>query len=227
MTPAAGGAGVEVFAQGRGGVDQLVGGAIAAAAAAERSRVRWSWRPRLPGGRGRQGHARRSSPPRGGPGRPPRRARPGRRSASALSATEIPFDCEPNSFWSASLTALRLAARDVEAAAGEVVGLVRGEGQGERRRSPPRPPPPSAGAGRETPASRFIPSRIGWLASLSHRRRPVCASRHSRRLFGDGREATRDQQVPAPRRRRRQARLLSRSGSERACRAKPSPTANR
>ncbi len=31
-----------------------------------------------------------------------------------------------------------------------------------------------------TPASRFIPSRIGWLASLSQRRASVCESRHAR-----------------------------------------------
>ena len=63
---------------------------------------------------------------------------------------------------------LRLAARNVEAAAGEVFGLLRGERQREdhdedpgastQRRRRPR-----------NPASRIISSRIGWSASLAQR----------------------------------------------------------
>ena len=74
-----------------------------------------------------------------------------RRRARPAAAPRSRRPCAPKSLLQRFADRLRLAAGDVEAAAGEVIGLVRGERQGDERRSATQAPRPSGGGGRGTP----------------------------------------------------------------------------
>ena len=228
MTPSCGGARVEVFAQvaaesiSSSEERSLRSGSIARPGPLQLRRGRARRRPAAASPR------RASATARAHPARPPRRAAPRSAPGSACSTHRDPVGARaPKSFSQRVADRLRLAARDVEAAAGQVVGLVRGERERERRRSRPRRPGPSGGGAPGTRESLIISSRIGCASQLSAAAAGrVCEERSLRELAG--RELLGDEQVAAPRRcRRRGAASMSRSGSERACRAKPSPRAKR
>ena len=145
-------------------------------AAAGRCRSRCSCSSRAAGDRRRQGDARRPWRPRAGPGRPRRprsaalgaglrpAAAPRSRSASLAKTPCIEsataFDSLPGT---SKPPPVRCSV--CFAAKGSAGTTIATQAARTQRRRRPR-----------TPASRFIASRIGWLASLSHRRRAVCES---------------------------------------------------
>ena len=233
MTPAVGGAGVEVFAQGprpsrsaRSADWSLRSGNIAVPVRCSCSSPR---RGRRPAASVDFVERRR---PRRAPGRQRRPAAAGAGTGSARSSTAMPSALEPKSALQRVADRLRLAARHVEAAAGEVVGLVRGERQreGDDRRS--RRPETQRRRRPRNPASLIMKSRIGWAASLSQSKAVVCEDAHSGAKVGHVRLSRRpcllaDQQVARRGRAGGERAAVVALGSESACRAKPSPTAKR
>ena len=164
----AGAAGVEVVAQGRGRVDQLVGGlARCAAAAARRRSAAAGGAPaaRAAGGRVTSSIVATSRRTRADGGGALGGARAGRRLQQHRDPVRLGAEVLLQRFADRH----RLAAGNVEAAAGQVFGLVRGEGQ---RADDDRDPDGRATQRRRrpsAPASRSSHRASGWSASLCAR----------------------------------------------------------
>ena len=191
--PALGGAGVEFRAQGRRRVDQQVGGLVAA-----QRQHRLPGAPQLRlgplGDRRGQRHPVETGDRLANPIDRGDLLAGASNPGSALSSTTMPSALDGEAPFQRVADRLRLAARDVEAAAGEVFGLTRGEWQSEEReQGPNRRAPSDVGVPGIPPVCSSTHALAGQPASRSRPQKSV-------------RTITRRRAGSALRRRRRQGR---------------------